>query len=387
MKYKMRLAVMALSALLAACGDGDGPRTTAVRVAGDSLNDSGTFGFKATVQGSSLADTRIWIDHVAETVGVEPLCPRYVAPDPVASPDNVRPDPRPAAANCTSHGVVRARINVQDGTLGGDLSPFSIPQQLKDLATASAYGPEELLLLDGGGNDLADLMRGYLTMSKDAGAANRALLGELLTPGQLASAVAAGEAGLAQAGALYMGALANAFADQIEAQALAKGAKRVVLLNMPDLTRTPYFRLMLAGVEQASGQVAAAQVETMAISWMDAFNAGLQARFVNEPRVAVVDFHSALGQWSTPSAVVGLPNLYGFTNTADPACQPFDIDQMDLPVYYLGSCFGSDLSASRPADPNWWTTYLFADDFHGSPMTNQLMADLVLHKLRERGWL
>ena len=32
-------------------------------------------------------------------------------------------------------------------------------------------------------------------------------------------------------------------------------------------------------------------------------------------------------------------------------------------------------------------TYVFSDDFHGSPMTNRLMADLVLHQLRERGWL
>ena len=49
MQYRMRLVVMALAALLSACGDGHGPRTSAVRVAGDSLSDSGTFGFKATV--------------------------------------------------------------------------------------------------------------------------------------------------------------------------------------------------------------------------------------------------------------------------------------------------------------------------------------------------
>lgn len=388
MQYRMRLVVMALAALLAACGDGDGPRTSAVRVAGDSLSDSGTFGFKATVQGSSLADTRIWVDHVAEAAGVAVLCPRYVAPDPQANPDHVVPDPRPAAARCTSHAVVRARINVPDGALGGDSSPFSIRRQLSDLAAAASYGPEELLLLDGGGNDLADLMRGYLTMGQDSGAAYLALLGELLTPAQVSAAGAAGQAGLAQAGALYMAALANAFADQIAAQALDQGARRVVLLNLPDLTRTPYFRLMLAGVEQASGQAAAAQVEAMATGWMQVFNSGLQARFVNEPRVAMVDFHAAMRLWTTP-VVAGLPNLYGFTNTTDPACPPVGLDAMKLPTYFLGSCLGSALSASPPAGagPNWWMTYVFSDDFHGSPMTNRLMAELVLHQLRERGWL
>ena len=386
MRYRMRLTVMALAALLSACGDGHGPRTSAVRVAGDSLSDSGTFGFKATVQGGSLADTRIWIDHVAEATGVAALCPRYVAPNPQANPDDVRLDPRPGAADCTSHAVVGARINVPDAALGGDSSPFSIPRQLGDLAAAASYGPQELLLLDGGGNDLADLMRGYLTMGQDSGAAYLALLGELLTPAQVGAAGAAGQAGLAQAGALYMGALANAFADQIAAQALGQGARRVVLLNLPDLTRTPYFRLMLAGVEQASGQAAAAGVEAMATGWMQAFNSGLQARFVNEPRVAMVDFHAAMRLWSTP-VVADLPNLYGFTNTTDPACPPAGVDAMQLSTYFLGNCFGSALSASRPADPAWWTTYVFSDDFHGSPMTNRLMADLVRLKLRERGWL
>jgi hypothetical protein len=45
----------------------------------------------------------------------------------------------------------------------GDDSPFSILQQLEDLS-ATRYDPDELLLLDGGGNDLADLMRGFLTL-------------------------------------------------------------------------------------------------------------------------------------------------------------------------------------------------------------------------------
>ena len=45
-------AVLALSMLLAACGGGD-PPITSVKVMGDSLADSGTFGLKFTVQGSA----------------------------------------------------------------------------------------------------------------------------------------------------------------------------------------------------------------------------------------------------------------------------------------------------------------------------------------------
>ena len=50
--------MLATACLLAACGGGGSDtapaaRVTAVKVAGDSLADSGTFGYKFTVQGSA----------------------------------------------------------------------------------------------------------------------------------------------------------------------------------------------------------------------------------------------------------------------------------------------------------------------------------------------
>lgn len=390
MQYKMRLVSLALVALLAACGDG-GPDTRAVRVAGDSLSDSGTFGFKATVQGSTLADTWIWTDHVASAVGVGALCPRYLAADANQVALNTHPD----FAACSSHAVVRARVNVPPDMAAGDDSPFSILQQLEDLSVLP-YDADELLLLDGGGNDLADLMRGFLTLGTElqglvpfAGTRFVKLLAELSVVPASAAAT-----DLAQAGGQYMLALADRFSAQIQAQALERGAQRVVLLTIPDLTRTPYFQAMLAAVAQANGggnagQVAALQVQAMADGWIQAFNARIKARFAVEARVAVVDFHAALQQWVTPPAVAGQPNPYGFTNTTDPACAPTGTDAMGLPSYFLGSCFAADLSRQLPQgalNPGWWTGHVFADDFHGSPKTNQLMAELVLDTLRSRGW-
>ncbi|WP_146115886.1 SGNH/GDSL hydrolase family protein [Malikia granosa] len=390
MPYQMRLLSLALAALLAACGDG-GPETRAVRVAGDSLSDSGTFGFKATVQGSSLADTWIWTDHVAHAVGVAPPCPRYLA----ANANQVAPNTDPAFADCRSNAVVRARINVPPDMAAGDDSPFSILQQLEDLS-ATRYDPDELLLLDGGGNDLADLMRGFLTLGSElqglvpfADTRFVKLLGEL---GIVPASAAATD--LAQAGAQYMAALADRFSAQIRVQALERGAQRVVLLNLPDLVRTPYFQAMLAAVAQANGggnagQAAALQVQAMADGWIQAFNTRLQAGFAAEARVAVVDFHAALQQWVTPPAVAGQPNRYGFSNTTTPACAPTGTDAMGLPSYFLGSCLAADLSHQLPQaalNPGWWTGHVFADDFHGGPRTNQLMAELVLDALRSRGW-
>ncbi|MEO0003867.1 MAG: hypothetical protein RLZZ22_1559, partial [Pseudomonadota bacterium] len=199
---------------------------------------------------------------------------------------------------------------------------------------------------------------------------------------------------LAQAGGQYMFALADRFSAQIQARALGRGARRVVLLTIPDLTRTPYFHAMLAAVEQANGggnagQAAALQVQAMADGWIQAFNARIKASFAAEARVAVVDFHAALRQWVTPPAVAGQPNPYGFTNTTDPACAPTGTDTMGLPSYFLGSCFAADLSRQLPQaaiSSEWWTGHVFADDFHGGPKTNQLMAELVLDTLRSRGW-
>ena len=55
---KTSLSVLVAACLLAACGGGGSDTTpasavTSVKVAGDSLADSGTFGYKFTVQGSA----------------------------------------------------------------------------------------------------------------------------------------------------------------------------------------------------------------------------------------------------------------------------------------------------------------------------------------------
>lgn len=377
MRWMHRLTAVAMAAVLTACGSGTD--VTAIRVAGDSLADAGTFGFKFTVQSATLAQTRIWVDHVTDAADVGTLCPRYTATGPNAVAAN------PAAAQCTSHAVGGARINVA-GT-AGDATPLSIPQQLRDLG-ASAYGDREVLLVVGGGNDAADLIGAYLGASADGGAAYVALLGELLSPAQVAQAVAGGNAGLAQAGGLYMAALADQLADTLQAQALAKGAKRVVVLNAPDVTRTPRFLALLAAVAQSSGGGAtgaavAEQIATTARAWVGAYNSRLAQRFAAESRVAVVDFFGALNQW------LASPATYGLTNTTSPACPATGTDARGLPTYSIQTCTEASLTAAAPAGAGagWWNSYVFSDNFHGTPRTNALMGNLVNDTLRARGWM
>ena len=243
MNLKFRLLAMAAAAVLASCGGG--VDTTAVRVVGDSLADNGTFGFKFTVQGTAAAPHHIWSELVTSAVGAPALCSRYVATSASTVALN------PAAAACTSYGVGGGRVNPM-GT-AGNTSPFSIVQQLKDMAAAGNFGGEELLLADGGGNDMADLVGAFLVASTDGGAAYVGLLGELLTPAQVGAAAAGGQAGLVTGGTQYATALANVFADALTTHALNKGATRVVVVNAPNVVKTPRFQAVLAGVSAASG--------------------------------------------------------------------------------------------------------------------------------------
>ena len=189
MRLTFRLTALALTAVLASCGGG-GSNVSAVKVAGDSLADAGTFGFKFTVQGASLTQTRIWADHVADAADVAPLCPRYAA----TGPNTVAPNP--SATGCTSYAVGGARINVAGSA--GDATPFSVLQQLRDLGT-QPYAEQDVLLVDGGGNDAADLIGAYLGANTDGGAAYVALLGELLSSAQVAPASGGGAQGAAVA--------------------------------------------------------------------------------------------------------------------------------------------------------------------------------------------
>lgn len=391
MQYKIRLAVMALVTALAACGDGgsDGPRTSAVRVVGDSLNDSGTFGFKFTVQ-DALKGTRIWVDHVVEAVGSDAVCARHVALSEFSVVEN------PVAVNCTSYAVGKARINVWDNDpklTAGDGSPFSISHQLESMSQARAFGPEELLLVDGGGNDVADLLRAFLMFSSEvqqrlapAETSYFQLLGESsIVPAEV------DETYLAEAGGRYMQALADKLADDLTRFAIDRGAQRVVVLNIPALTQTPYLQAIESVLAQrfgggVGGEAAAAGVMQMVDQWVRAFNAKLQQRFAGATRVAVVDLYTPFSDW------VSNPKTYGFTDSTHIACPQEEgkADGFDLPVYVLGNCQAWRLSAYPPADassPNWWQTYVFSDDFHGSPMTNRKMADLVVEMLKDRDWL
>ena len=376
-KHKAPWTAVAFACLLAACGGGGADTTplapiTGVKVVGDSLSDSGTFGYKSTVQGAAptgAGSSPLWVERVAASYS-QTLCAHYASADGTTFASN---------AGCTNYAVSGGRIN----NLTAPTSPVSITQQLKDAGVAG-YAASDLLLVDGGSNDAADLIGAYLKAASDGGATYKTVLGTVLDAATLQALFASGPNGAAQAGGAYMKALAVQFAATIQTNALAKGATRVAILNVPDITVTPRFKLVLGSVAAAQGAAAAAQAAALFDTWVQTFNGQLNASFAGDSRVTVVDFNDSSKDQAQH------PAQYQLTNVTTPACPATGQASNGLPTYTFATCTAAALSATPPAGAtgaDWWVHYAFADNFHPTPYVHQLMGQLVSRSLSRAGWL
>lgn len=372
------------SLLLAGCGGGGAtadttPKVTitSVKVFGDSLQDSGTFGFKFTVQG---ADNLIYAERTAASYGLT-LCNFYAFTGTTFVANT-------AKTGCTNFAIGGGKINYTG--VGGAANPLTIGTQMATFAAAGAYTANDLVIIDGGGNDAADLVGAYLTIPRDSAAAYRALLGTLLTPTQIGTALTGGAATTAQIGGTYMTALADKYYAAIKASVLDKGATRLVVMNMPDITLTPRFQAVLDGVAAASGggtagATARAQTQALFQGWLTAFNAQLTTKVAGDERVALIDFYKSFqDQFNTPEQ-------FGLSNVKVPACPVTGTGSDGLPTYTFPACTSTALSAAPPAGvaggADWWKSYAFSDGFHPTPYAHQLLQQLIAKSLTTKGWL
>ena len=367
----IRLAAGAVIAalLLASCGGGNDPSVTRLVVAGDSLADAGTYGLKFTVQNANApaAGFPIYPEIVADAYELGDQCNYYVSTNSGFA--------RNSEPNCSNYAIGGGRI-LNPAANGGADSPLSIPRQLQAAgADFVIYGEKDMILVDGGGNDAADLVGAYLgAASGDAGAtAYRNFLLQQLTATEADGALAQPN-GAAVAAGLYMQRLADTFYDAIDTHVLDRGASQVVVLNMPDITLTPRFQAVLAGVRAANGARAAAQLQGAIQQWITAFNTQLATRIGDDDRVTVVDFYG------TFTAQVANPADFGLDNATTPACPAVGVDGQGLPTYDFPTCTSAALDQNPPAGETagWWRTWLFSDGFHPTPYGHALLADAIL---------
>ena len=401
---RFMIAALAAASLLAACGGGDSGTNgvTAVKVVGASLADSGTFGFKFTVQpGPGRPAYQVYPERVASAYGLPALCAAYQSTGPTTFA---------VASGCTNHAVAGAGINfgrfsdansdtVDDTFTALPTVPWSQLFQLEALGAQGFAWGDLLIVGEGSANDTATLVTAYLTDAQTAGTLNTTLFRQVITAlmndgGTVAGAgVLAVDGGLA-AGTTYMQQLARTLVASVRTNAIQQGARRVLILNTLDVTRTPRFEAILAGM----GETQATNVRNLVRAWINAYNTAL----VNESRqlqgrVEVFDFYSVF------NTQLANPSQYGLTNLAQTVCDETYAESSsytpslatagntslnDGPV--RTSCtdtYASSITPSVGTGTTWWTTYLFADNFHPTPRGHELLGTEVNQRLRQLGWL
>lgn len=381
-RYQHTLAAVALAAAsLIGCGGGDpiGPKVaiSSITVAGDSLADVGTFmGMKFTVQNAAdpAAGYPIWPQLIANSYGLNgsAQCAAYSG-DPVTYAVALGSN-----TACTNFAVGGGRINSINPAQVG--SPYLVATQLSDRAARGEYAANELLLVDGGGNDAADLVGAYLTAGQGDATALLAMLSSLLDNETLAELQTA-DPTLGLAAGAYMQALAGKLIRDISSQAIAKGAKRVMVVNVPDITLTPRFQAVLAGVTQAQGAATATQLQAGIRGWITAFNTQLSTLAASLPEVEVVDFYTDFRDQADN------PNAYSLADATQTVCPVTGQDSQGLPQYDFPTCADAALNALPGKTEGWWERYAFSDGFHPTPYGHQLLAASVSRALARAGWL
>lgn len=393
------LAAVSAAALLTACGGGGNSgetkaKITSVKVVGASLADSGTFGYKFTVQSGTGTPYKVYPERIAATYGVN-LCAHYTVSGGTPTAPTFA-----ANAACTNYAVAGSAVSYYVETsattgLVADSVPTSAIKQLTDLGTAGLSANDLVIVGEFGANDAATLAEKLGDYQSSSSPHYGIILGTLLD----STTITANASRPDIQGVLYMQALADKLTAAIKTNLLDKGATRVAVLNTLDITKTPKFQAKLA----ALSSVAAAQTTAIVNAWVQAYNARLaQNLAAYGSKVAVVDFYTNFNAEMNDPAQYGLTNtsatvcdqIYSQANSVTPTVQTAGTTSL-APTYVSGAVVGycKDTTASTvtPTQNNtgttWWQTYLYADNFHPTPYGHQLLAQLVAKRLTEAGWL
>jgi outer membrane lipase/esterase len=341
-------------------------------VAGDSLADVGTFGFKYTVQdAANPAGFPVFPELVAAAYGLSATCSHYM--DNGAGGVIPRGDPA-----CTNFAVGGGRILHR-----GD-GPQGIPAQLRDAAATvgGRFDSGDLVLMAGGGKDATDLAVAYLagTTSRAGMLAFLAFLAREVDVSALLF-TAPGDASLARSANLYMEKAADALVEAVVANALDRGATRVAVLNVPDITLTPLFSAAFAKLVQESGADEATAIQAAVRQAVGAYNARLQSRLGNDARVVLIDVRAAVDDQ------IARAGDYGLSDARHAACPVTGVNFAGLPEWTLRTCTSALLDAASPGvAPGWWATWAFSDGFHPTPAGHRLLAATVNQALAAASW-
>ena len=156
-----------------------------------------------------------------------------------------------------------------------------------------------------------------------------------------------------------MAVAANELATAINTQIVAKGAKYVVVLNIPDIAITP----LGATFDASSRGLVEAMVNT--------FNSQLKYGVAANTSVLYIDAYTdSYYQYINPGA-------YGLSNVTNTAC---DLSPYKNPLESSLICTPYNLI------PGVTDKYMFSDRVHPTPYGYGLIANLVRNEMVNRGW-
>ena len=154
---------------------------------------------------------------------------------------------------------------------------------------------------------------------------------------------------------------AEAYVDQIRGLQDA-GARYVVVLNLPDIGKTPNAKL--------AGPVAAAGFSALAQAYNEALDTGLDSL---EHGIIPVNVSALMDE------VIENPGNYGFTNIDDIACTPGSNPLRPNGGLESIVCGPTDSGYLSPPDTS--ENYLFADGSHPSGAAHAMLGNMVISTL------
>lgn len=382
---KTRLAVLCTAVIVAACGGSDpGPRVpfTSLVSFGDSLSDVGNekVGTIAAIGGGKWTvnspTARNWTEVIAADIDVAAPCSAQTGLLP-----NI-PGFTGAAVTqhteCNNYAEGSARVSNIFGpnsatlqmspfnqvTLGLTATPLTAQVANHLSRHSGAFSGTELVTVMTGGNDLFMNLGGVqgAAAGGNAAGAAAALAGwSLETQGTVIGGGAAAVQAAAAAAVTSMATAGAELASLVKTQIVAKGAKYVIVVNLPDATSSP------------SLAAADAQTKALVTQMITAFNSQLSAGLQGTGVLYVDAYTQGRDQ-------IAHPDQYGLTNVTTPACAS------NSPANPLGgSSIGCTSASTVNADVSH---YLFADATgHMTPYGYQLLAQYVASQMLKVFWL
>jgi len=343
-QFKFAAALIAAAVLAGCGGSNNAPQFNGIVSFGDSLSDVGTYsvgavkalgGGKYTI---NAPDSKNWIELMAPKLNVAAPCPAQTGLE--GDPTLGFSAPVTNFSNCTAYAQGGARVTNPVGPgnklLGGAnavLGQLTVPvaKQIQNhlALKGGTFNGNEIVFVLAGGNDV------FINLAT------------------------VGAGGSPTAAVTAMGTAGAELAGYIKNLIVGKGAKYVAVINLPDVSKTPF------ALSQS------AETQGLINTMVTTFNSQLQ-QGLSGVDLLLIDAYTVSRDQSAN------PVKYGFTNTTTPACD------LSPAKNALGSslvCTKNNLIAGNT------DAFQFADTVHPSPFGYKVLADLVAAELGKRGWV